>query len=154
MQLELLEIVTRLIYYLCGDKMGQIKQINSGTYGDDNLYVDINDDQLFKTIDLAWETPWLTFGNSNSLKQLRGLRINSEGSDQILKIDIYTNQNNLKPIATRLLDLNQPVWNRKIVFGSPFRTIKLIVNTQGSPQKTKINSLQFEFNSYGMNQPY
>ena len=52
-----------------GDTYGQIKQINSGTYGEDILYVDTNGVNLSENINLSFETPWLNFGNSNDMKQ-------------------------------------------------------------------------------------
>jgi hypothetical protein len=134
-----------------GDTLGQIKQINSGVYGEDILYVDTNGTQLSENINLSFETPWLNFGNSNTTKQLRSLRINAEEANQSLEVQIYINQNSNTPVATRYIDLSQPVWARKITFGAPFNTIKLLVNTIGAEQMTKVNSLEFAFTNWGTN---
>jgi hypothetical protein len=136
---------------IIGDTLGQIKSINAGVYEDDVLFTDINGQDLTQSIDLSFETPWLTLSNSNNTKQLRALRINCAQLPQTLQVSIYINQDESAPVATRLLDMNLPVNMRKIIFGAPFRTIKLVVSTVGSSGMTQINSLAFYYSNWGTN---
>lgn len=135
--------------YYIGDTIGQIKQLNSGDYDQDILFVDTNNISLTKNITLQFETPWLNFDNSQNLKQLKFVKINCENSNQKLRVDVYTDQNPTKRY-TRYLNMNVPVINRVCSLSGLCRTVKLVITSVGLPDQVKINSLQFGFIDMGM----
>jgi hypothetical protein len=135
-----------------GDTLGQIKQINSGVYSDDILFIDVDGIQFNKSVTLEFETPWMNFGgNSQDLKQAKSLRVNCENSDQTLKIDVYYDQNDTAPAYSRYLDMSQPVNNRVVSLAGVFRTMKLVVSSFGRADKVKINSMMLTYMNRGQN---
>jgi hypothetical protein len=136
---------------MAGDTYGQIKQINSGVYTDDQLFIDVNQVSVSKNINMQWETPWLNFMNSQDLKQLKSLRVNCDESSQYLSIDVYFDQNDTAPVYTRYLNMSQPVWNRVVSLAGVCRTIKFVINSTGSPDRVKINSMQLTYMNRGQN---
>lgn len=130
---------------MIGDTLGQIKQINSGTYGDDVLFVNTATEQTFQNVDLSFETPWLNFMNSQNLKQLKTLRVNCQDSDQILKIDVYFNEIDTAPVYTRFLNMNAPVYNRVVSLAGLCRTVKFVVSSVGTADQIKLNSIQLTY---------
>src|ERR1035437_1222571 len=83
-------------------------------------------------------------GNSQRLKQAKTLKVNCANSDQMLRIDVYYDEN-MTIAYSRYLDLSQPVWNRLVSLAGTFRTVKFIINSYGAGDMLKINSLQFSY---------
>lgn len=133
-----------------GDVLGQIQKLDSGNTDQDVLFNDSIGTILTRNISLQLETPWLNFGNSMSMKQLRSLRINCDGSDQRLRVDVYFDQdpNNLK--YTRYLNMNVPVMNRVVSLSQTCRTVKFVISTVGNPSPVQLNSLQIAFTNLGL----
>lgn len=136
--------------YYIGDTLGQIKQINVGDTDQDVLFVDTNDTSLTKNITLEFQTPWLNFGNSQNLKQLKFLKINCDSSNQKLRIDVYTDQNDNTKRYSRYLNMNVPVINRVCSLAGLCRTVKFVITSVGSPSRVKINSLQLGYIDQGL----
>lgn len=136
--------------YYIGDTYGQIKQINSGTYDQDVLFLDTNQVSLNKNIILTLETPWLNFGNSQTQKQLKFVKINCDNSNQKLRVDIYTDQNETTKKYSRFLNMNVPVINRVCSLAGVCRTVKLKITSVGLPAQVKINSIQLGYIDGGM----
>jgi len=132
-----------------GDTLGQIKQLDVTNADQDILFTDTTKVNLTKNINLSFTTPWLNFGNSQHLKQIKSMRINCGNSKQKLKVDIYTDQNDSAPKYTRYLNMSVPVINRVVSLAGTCRTLKIVVNSVGTPDLIKINSLQLSFIDLG-----
>jgi hypothetical protein len=132
-----------------GDVLGQIQQLDSGNTDQDILFNDGIGTTLSRNISLQYETPWLNLENAQDQKNLINMRINCQTSDQRLKVDVYTNQNDTTPRYTRYLKMNVPVINRVISLAQTCRTVKFIVSSVGSPSPIKINSLQISYYNQG-----
>lgn len=133
----------------CGDVLGQIFALDNGVADQDVLFNDGNGNVLTQNVSLVAETPWLNFGNSQDLKQLKNLRINCDNSNQRLKIDVYFDQNQTTPKYTRYLNMNVPVINRVISLAQNCRTCKFVITSVGSPSRVKLNSIQIGFIELG-----
>lgn len=127
-----------------GDTLGQIKQLNSSQQTDDVLFTDVDGVDLTRNIELSAETPWLNFGNSQTMKQIKFLRINCNSSQQTLRVDVCFDQDDTVRY-TRYLNMSAPVINRLVSLASTCRTVKFIFTTVGNPDKVQINSLQIGF---------
>jgi hypothetical protein len=136
--------------YYIGDTFGQVKQLNSGDYDQDILFVDTTNTDLTKNISMVIETPWLNFGNSQNLKQIKYVKVNCETSNQRLRVDVYTDQNDTVKKYSRYLNMNVPVINRVCSLSGVCRTLKLVLTSIGQPDQVKINSLQIGYIDMGM----
>ncbi len=133
-----------------GDNIGQIQQISVGNQDEDILFNDGIGTLLTRNISLEGETPWLNFGNSMNLKNLRNIRINCATSKQRLRMDVYYDQDMSKIQYTRYINMNVPVINRVASLGGrACRTAKFVFTTVGVPSPVQINSLQFAFQDLG-----
>ncbi len=130
-----------------GDTLGQIQQLEVGDA--DTIFVTNTGIITTKNISLEIETPWLNFGNSEQLKQLKNLRINCDNSQQRLKIDVYFDQDETTPKYTRYLNLGVPVINRVISLAGVCRTVKFVITSAGLPDKIKLNSIQLAYTNLG-----
>ncbi len=127
-----------------GDLYGQIKQLDIN-YGDDVFYIDSLGILGDANIPLEFETPWMSLGDSQDLKQLKSLKINCESSKQRLRIDVYFDQDRNTIQYSRYLNMNVPVINRNVTLGETCRTVKLVVTSVGLPDRIKINSFEMSY---------
>lgn len=131
-----------------GDNLGQLKQLSQGNADQDTIFNDGLGTTVTRAISLSGETPWMSMGNSQNLKQLRNIRINCDDSDQMLRIDVYTDQDsNVK--YTRYISMNAPVLQRSANLSGYFRTVKFVLTTVGDPSPVKLNSLQISYQELG-----
>lgn len=133
-----------------GDNLGQIQEISQGNTDQDVIFNDGLGTVVTRNISLQGETPWMSFGNSESLKQLRNFRINCDTSDQILQIDVYTDQDDSAPKYTRYIDMSVPVLQRVANLAGYFRTVKFVLTTVGDPSPVKLNAIQIAYQQLGM----
>lgn len=133
----------------CGDVLGQIFALDGGVADEDVLFNDGNGVNLTQNVTLIAETPWLNFGNSQNLKQLKNLRLNCDSSEQRLKIEVYFDQNSTTPKYTRYLNMNVPVINRVISLSQNCRTCKFVITSVGTPSRVKLNSMQIAYMDLG-----
>ncbi len=132
-----------------GTSLGQIELLNSGERIYDEIFIDGLGNTLLQSITMKLITPWLNFKNSQDLKQMISLRANSKSSNQILRIDVYHDQNEDKIVYTRFLKMNGTVENRVSSLAGTCRTFKLVITTVGPMDETQLNSIQFGYINRG-----
>lgn len=133
-----------------GDKFGQIQQISLPGVNQDTVFTDVNGITMTENISLEGETPWLNMGDSMNLKNLRNIRINCDNSEQILRVDVYYDQDENIIQYSRFINMSVPVINRVCALGGrPCRTVKFVFTTVGVPDAVQIRSIQFTYRDLG-----
>ncbi len=133
-----------------GDLMGNINQISVGNSDTETLFVDGNGTTLDNQIILIAQTPWLNFGDSQTLKRLKSIRINCATSNTTLRADFYTDQDSNTIKFTRFMRMNSSIVNRVLAGGGPnFRTLMIVFSTVGTPDYVELKSMECVYQDYG-----